>query len=178
MKKKVVLLLCLVLSFVCLTGCGVQKSVDPVVEETPKDEKGFQKIMNELSVYLPEELQTSPYNGMLGVYEFYTGEFKDAGPTGLDYMVLVDEVPDDFKIEDYAKKNAKGAKKGYTLGKLKFNDHVWYGIVMEHEAYYCSEYNGYVYDISIVENDDLSKVYPDVIMMTEKTLYFEESDAN
>ena len=175
--KKFVILFCLILSVVCLTGC-VQKSGDPVVKEAPKDEKGFQKIIHELSVYLPEVLETSPYNGMLGVYEYYTGEFKDAGPTGLDFMVLVDETPEDFKLEKYALKESTGAKKGHTLEKMEFNDYEWYGIVLEHEAYYCSEFNGNVYDISIIENDDLSKVFPDVIMMTEKTLYFEESEAN
>ena len=174
MKKKFWIVGLLLLFLV--TGC-VKKTVDPTppedkVERPVADGEAF--TAKELDFYLPEEFGKSPTNGMLGVYEFYTGELKNAGPTGIDVMILVDLMDEDFVLEDYLQNESLASKNEVTLKKKTFNDVEWYVGQLDTTYYYYATFHGYHYDIEIRKIDDPNNLYDSAVKMFEKTLFFEE----
>ena len=175
--KKVLMIIVLFISIFMITGCVQKTGENEKKEARPTVSEGRALSANELEFFLPEELNKSPYNGMLGVYEFYTGELKDAGPTGMDIIIVVHSVDDDFDVEKYANKESSGAMDGAKFKKKNINNHEWYVGEKNRSHYYVSSFHGNRYDISIWENDDPNKVYDDAVIMFEKTLFFEELEA-
>ena len=102
MKKTIALLLALCM-LLCLAACA-KDAPDPTTEPAPVVEDDTEAPTDateptetepatvarptadgqaveayDLTFYVPESLTANEYNGMLGVYEFYTGEFAGAG---------------------------------------------------------------------------------------------------
>lgn len=178
MKKKF-FIFCLLLFVFCLTGCGAQKTVDPASKEEKSNRpvaKGIAFETKELEFYLPEGFLKSPTNGMLGVFEFYTGEWKDAGPTGIDCMILLDSIDESFSIEDYVQTSAPALAEGISLEKKTINDSTWYVGESEKVHYYYASFRGHKYEVKITLNGEDNDLYDQTIQMFEKTMYFEELD--
>lgn len=174
MHKKLFLLFIMFFSLFMVTGC-VQKTGD-TEKKRPEAEDGNSFIAQELSFYLPKDFIRSPYYGMLGVYEVYTGDLKDSGATELDIMVLVDSIEEDFDMEQYLKMDSSFAKAKIEYTKKKINDYEWYiGEEGDHH-YYCAMFHGNVYDITTTKKEDPTKIYSSALKMLEDTLYFEEMD--
>ena len=172
--KKIFTIICIFIVLFMVTGC-VKKTGDPVNKESKRPvAEGEAYAVNNLAFFLPKELQKSPYNGMLGVYEYYTGEFKDAGPTGVDVMILTDKTDKEFDIKDYASNKSSGAKDKIEMKKTKINDYDWYVGKTDNINYYCCEFNDVVYEVIVKKNTDPTEIYEDVIKMLEKTMYLEE----
>ena len=180
MKKKIFTFCFFTFLLLLITGC-TQKTVDP----KPKEEKSNRPVADgvafeatELEFYLPSDFQKSPTNGMLGVYEYYTGELKDMKATGIDVVVLIDALEEEFVWEDYIQTEAPAVKEGVTLKKKTLNDSDWYVGEQENIHYYYSVFRGNKYEVTIQMNDDSKDLYEDTIQMFEKTMYFEELEAN
>ena len=177
MKKKFVLMFLFLPLLFTLTGC-IQKTgeVDKVTVQKPKDDNGSFYTAKDLEFYLPTVFLKSPYNGMLGVYEFYTGEIKNDYPTEIDITILVDTVDDEFNLEEYAEKDASGVKDKITYRRKNINDHEWYIGNDKKNYYYCSFFNGNKYDIKISKNKDTNNIYDEAVSMFQSTLFFTENE--
>ena len=175
MYKKILLFILLITSLFIVTGC-VQKTGD-AEPKRPTATEGLPFSALELEFYLPSSFLKSPNNGMLGVYEFYTGDLKDAGPTGIDVMILVKEIDKSFKTDEFINKDSMSVKDNVELKKVNINDYEWYKGKKNNKYYYCSTFRGHVYDIIIKENED-SDIYKDTIRMFENTLFFEQLEVN
>lgn len=160
-----------------ITGCVQKTGENEKKDERPTVSEGRALSANELEFFLPEDLNKSPYNGMLGVYEFYTGELKDSGPTGMDIMILVDEVDENFDLEKFVNSESTGAKDGAKFKKKTINDYEWYVGEKDGNHYFVSIFHNNKYDVSTRENEDPNKVYDDAVIMFQKTLFFEELES-
>lgn len=172
MKKIIVVISVFVLLFM-ITGC-VKKtgSGESKVTDRPLAEGETHAVEN-LEFFLPKQLKKAPNNGINGVYEFYTGEFKDSGPTGVDVKIIVSRVDEDVKLKDYATNDSVGAKKKIKLSKKKINNFEWYFGERETSYYYCGYYEGAVYDVEISQKSDPDDLFADLLKMFEETMYFD-----
>lgn len=203
MKKTIALIgmMSLILAFSLLAGCGEQQpaqgteptssvaadgsSVPSATEPAPTSAEpepvsrptadGQAVEAYDLSFYVPSDLTPNEYNGMLGVYEFYTGEFVGSKPSGLDITLSVsDESNANGDLTAYAKKNSE-LRSDLTAEPetVTFNDRTWLRISGDGKADYYAIYNSGLYEIYTQRGGDTQENYDAAVSMLEETLFLE-----
>ncbi|MBP5246185.1 MAG: hypothetical protein J6036_06990 [Clostridia bacterium] len=146
-------------------------------ERKPKAENGINVDEYGLSFYVPENLTANPYNGMLYVWEFYTGEYTSSGyPDGVDVTMKISGLADDKTVDEYIRNDSRPANSnGVTPFVIKeINGSEWYTCNNGKIYYYGAEFGGNVFEIEIMNGKTINGVtLESVISMLEQTLYFE-----
>ncbi len=146
-------------------------------ERKPKAEGGINVDEYGLSFYVPEALNPNPYNGMLYVWEFYTGDYTSSGyPEGIDVTLNVRGLEEGVDADTYIRNNSRPANSsGVTPFEIKeINGADWYTCNNGLIYYYGAEYGGNVFEIEIRNGKVIDGVtLESVFDMLEKTLYFE-----
>lgn len=201
MKKTLALIgmMSLILMLALLTGCGEQQpaqgteptssvaadgsSVASATEPAPTSAEpepvsrptadGQAVQAYDLSFYVPSDLTPNEYNGMLGVYEFYTGEFVGSAPSGLDISLSVsDESNADGDLVAYAKKCSETRSKLTAEPEsVTFNGGTWLRISGDGKADYYAIYNTGLYEIYTARGGDTQENYDAAVSMMEDTLF-------
>ena len=125
----------------------------------------------DVSFYLPGDLTPNPYNGMLGVYEFYTGEFSGSRPTGMDFSLSVlAESNTKGDAEGYARENAP--KNATVMEKKTFNGTEWMVFAADDgTTYYCTTFNDGLYEITAKRGNESAEAFKAAVDMMESTLF-------
>lgn len=177
--KKVIFVVLLFLCIIGLTGCGIRKTTDPTEKELlprPVSDDGRSIEIRDLKFYLPKKFVAKNTNGANGIFEYYTGDYVEFGPTGIDVYISYQATPEEFDLETYATKKSSGALAKAEMKKTTINEYEWYkGSVKEDYYYYGSTPEG-VYDIHIHKNEDTLGIYQDTLDMFEKTLFIENRE--
>ena len=146
-------------------------------ERKPKAENGINVDEYGLSFYVPENLTANPYNGMLYVWEFYTGDYTSSGyPDGVDVTLKISGLPDGRTVDEYIRNDSRPANSnGVTPFVIKeINGSEWYTCNNGKIYYYGAEFGGNVFEIEIINGKTINGVTLDsVTSMLEQTLYFE-----
>ena len=129
----------------------------------------------DLYYFLPENLTPNEYNGMLGVYVFYTGEYSGSYPTGLDFSLSVSaESNANGDLEAYARNASRQwSKADVEPEKVEYNGHEWlrFEIDAGHVNYYTVFNNG-LYELTTGIGGEAQATYDAAREMMEKTLFF------
>ena len=129
----------------------------------------------DLYYFLPENLTPNEYNGMLGVYVFYTGEYSGSYPTGLDFSLSVSaESNTNGDLEAYARNASRQwSKADVEPEKVEYNGHEWlrFEIDAGHVNYYTVFNNG-LYELTTGIGGEAQATYDAAREMMEKTLFF------
>ncbi len=125
---------------------------------------------------LPDWILAMKYNGMMGVYEFYTGDFNGS-PTGLDFAVEVysDEELNGETLETYVLTRSRAKKAGLTaIEHVNYNGYDWLRLTNGADAtYYYAVFNEGLYCLLALQNADTAENYLTARDMLEQTLFFE-----
>ena len=145
----------------------------PTAPEAP--EGGVFHKSFELTYYLPDFLLAMKYNGMLGVYEFYTGSFNGS-PTGLDFAVEVYDIDElrDEPLETYVLTRSRAAAAGLKdIELVEYNGYTWLRLTNGSNAtYYYATFGDYLYCILTLQGYDTAENYLTTRDMLEQTLFF------
>ncbi|MBO4413319.1 MAG: hypothetical protein IKX86_04585 [Clostridia bacterium] len=150
------------------------KPVAPSASNRPTAE-GIDKKVYDLCFYIPDGTVNNPYNGLLGVWEFYTEEY---GMPGADITLMVSSLGDKG-LEEYVKNDSRPAKStGVTpFAKEKINGSDWYTCNNGTIWYFAGECDGYVYEIEVKSvAGDPDNVRDKAISLLRQTLYFEPEE--
>ena len=115
------------------------------------------------------------YNGMVGVYEFYTGTFNGS-PTGLDFAVEVYD-KDELKgepLETYVLTRSRAAKAGLKdIECVTYNGYKWLRLTNGSTAtYYYAVSDDYLYCFLPLQGYETAENYLKTRNMLEQTLFF------
>lgn len=126
-----------------------------------------------ISFYMPNGMVANEYNGILGVYDYYTGEYYGTMPTGVDLNLVVTGVDDDMTAETYAKTKSRAVNyEGVTeLWEKELNGAVWWTGSTGTLTYYATKSHGCIYEFYVTDGQDLGVTKADVIKLLEKTVY-------
>ena len=129
----------------------------------------------DLYFFLPADLEPNEYNGMLGVYVFYTGQFTGVYPTGLDFSLCVTaESNTKGDLEKYARDASRQwSKVDVEPEKVEYNGHEWlrFEIDSGHVNYY-TVFNDGLYELTTSIGGESQATYDAAREMVEKTLFF------
>ncbi|MBR5411253.1 MAG: hypothetical protein IK104_11335 [Clostridia bacterium] len=129
----------------------------------------------DVSFYLPESLTANEWNGMLGVYDFYTGEYVGTRPTGLDISLTVsDESTAEGDLEAYAIEDSRTQSQLEAEPEtVELNGYQWIKLSEDGEkANYYAIFNGGLYEIETLRGGDTAENYAAAVEMLEATLFF------
>jgi len=196
MKKTLALLLALVL-LAALSACGKKtpapagdETTVPVENETeaPTDEEteapepetvarptadGQAVEAYDLSFYLPEGLTANEYNGMLGFYEFYTGEFAGSKPSGMDFSLLATaESNAKGDLEAYAREAGAGRNRMTAEPETEtINGTDWLVFREDGKVNFFAIFNNGLYEIYAERGGDTEENFSAALSMLEETLF-------
>ncbi len=195
MKKTVVILLAL-LMLVSFAACGKNtpattdpETTAPAETEAPTEAEDTTEAEPEtvarptadgqaveaydLSYYVPNSMTANEYNGMLGVYEFYTGEYAGSKPSG---MVIT--------LSATAESNANGDLEAYArdAGKSRngmaaepaiesINGFDWLVFREDGKINYFAIFNEGLYEIYAERGGDTEENFSAAVDMLEQTLF-------
>ncbi len=180
MKKKVLIGFVLMISLLMITGCGNKTNEN---EKAKKREKptadGVEKTIVKLNLFIPEGYTDNTYNGMMGVYDFYTGDV-----TGSDLNVGVvvtyskNYTDNDMSAKQYIELKSNVAQ-SIHLSKVKketINEIDWFTFSNENAYYYAAEYEDNLYEVTVKKKNDSKELFTKTNDMVKKTLFFLETD--
>ncbi len=127
----------------------------------------------DVSFYLPESLTANEWNGMMGVYEFYTGVYSGTRPTGIDVVLTVSS---DAAVNGELTDHARSASEKETGAPAEpeaatYNGGAWVRVSPNAEfVNYYALYNGSLYEIETRRGGDTEENYAAVLQMLEQTL--------
>ena len=98
---------------------------------------------------------------------------KHSGPTGISVSIIISELTDDPTFVQYLDSFSYGSKDKVTYDTKNINDYKWWFAEDDNHQYYCSEFNGKIYDVLIYKNKEKDSVYKELVKMFKKTLFFE-----
>lgn len=126
-----------------------------------------------ISFYMPEGMVANEYNGMLGVYDYYTGVYYGTRPTGVDLNLVATRVDDDMTAEIYAKTKSRAVNyEGVTeLEEKELNGVTWWTGSAGTLTYYAAKNLGVVYEFYVTDGEKLGVTKEDVIELLEETVY-------
>ena len=138
---------------------------------------GLEVKAYDITFYLPKELTANEWNGMLGVYDYYTGEYVGSAPTGLDITLVVSgESAADGDLPSFAQREIYknfGIKDVFPESS-EFNGKEWLKYRADDgRIYYCAIFNEGVYEIVAKPGGEETAKFEKTVEMMEKTLYFE-----
>ncbi len=129
----------------------------------------------DISFCVPESLTANDWNGMLGVYDFYTGEYTGSGgrPTGMDINLSVTaESNTDGDLNAYARaasEEASGA--AVEPEEVEINGFKWLRFTVdEGQINYYAVFNEGLYEIVTCRGGDTQEHYNAAVEMLEQTL--------
>ncbi len=128
-----------------------------------------------LSFYIPNAMKANPYNGMLYVWDFYTGEQVGYSVEGVAVTLKISGLGDK-DIDTYVRNNSRPAKStGVTPFETKeINGKTWYTCNNGTIYYYAAEFLGNVYEIEVSNGKVIDGVtLEDTLKMLDDTLFFE-----
>lgn len=173
--KKVGYLVLILLFVVMVTGCG-KKITDGKEKELiprPVVEEGKDIIIKDLKFFLPNDFIVKSNNGENGIYEYYTGDYVEFGPTGIDVYITHQLLGSDFNFDQYATTKSAAAIVKAKMKKVTINSHEWYKARVKDDYYYFGYSPEGSFDIHIRKYEDKTNLYDDTIKMFEETLFFE-----
>ena len=193
------LLLCVCFALGCFAACGKteQPETEPTVTETepPADDEtstepeetaaepvsritaegGTLVEAYDISFCVPDSLTANDWNGMLGVYDFYTGDYSGGGgrPTGMDINLSVTaESNTDGDLLVYARaasKRASGAE--VEPEEVDLNGFTWLRFTVDAgQVNYYAVFNDGLYEIVTARGGDTQENYDAARQMLEVTL--------
>ena len=204
MKKQIsvlLLALCLILALTLFTACGktpkpADETTAPVTEapteettEAPEEAtaepvsiptaEGGQAVQAyDVSFYLPETLTPNEWNGMLGVYDFYTGEYTGSRASGMDFALAVsDESNAGGDLEAYAIEDSR-SQSGLeaTPEKVELNGSTWIRLSSGDKNNYYAIFNGGLYEIESRCGGEVRENYDEAVAMLEATLFLYDAE--
>ncbi|MBQ7688315.1 MAG: hypothetical protein IJT27_03755 [Clostridia bacterium] len=128
----------------------------------------------DVSFYLPENLTPNGYNGMLGVYEFYTGDYSNSSPTGMDFTLMVSaESNTNGDLAAYARDaSRKSSGADAEPEEVEFNGFTWLRFtVSADQVNYYAVFNDGLYEIVTRRGGDTQENYDAAKQMLEDTLF-------
>ena len=135
--------------------------------------QGDEKTVEQLNFFVPQGFNSNSYNGMMGIYDFYTGE-----NSGLEVNVVVVVTYSgnfkDMSAKDYILKESNTAK-SIKLDKVSeetINGSKWYLFSNSNNYYYASLFNDSLYEVTISKKSDPDNIFKNTNEMVKKTLFF------
>lgn len=134
---------------------------------------GIEKRIRGLYFEVPEGTEENPYNGLLGVYEFYT---TDYGQPGVDVSLVISSLDDGLTVKYYVENESRPAhSEGVTpFEKEVINGTIWYTCNNGRIFYFASGMDGdtiYEIEVQSVAGDPYN-IRDRAIEMLRKTLKF------
>ena len=128
----------------------------------------------DVTLYLPEFLTANEWNGMLGVYDYYTGEYYSSRPSGMDVALSV-TADSNVKttLDDYARtETAERLGAEVTPVETELNGFTWLKCtVSETKCAYFAIFNEGLYEIYAERGGDTQENYDAAVKMLEQTLF-------
>lgn len=127
----------------------------------------------DISFYLPEDMTANEWNGMLGVYDFYTGENLTGTPTGMDITLSATaESNADGDLNAYARKMSAD-KTGVTAEPAAetFNGTEWLVFREDGKVNYFAIFNNGLYEIYAARGGETEENFKAALAMLEATLF-------
>ena len=127
----------------------------------------------DISFYLPESMIANEWNGMLGVYDFYTGENTTGTPTGMDITLSATaESNTDGDLDAYARK-ASASKSGVTAEPATetINGMDWLVFRQDGKVNYFAVFNQGLYEIYASRGGETEESFRAAVAMLEETLF-------
>ena len=194
MKKTVAILLAL-LMLVSFAACGKNtppandpETTVPTETEAPTEEDttepepetvarptadGQAVEAYDLSFYVPNSMTANEYNGMLGVYEFYTGEYAGSKPSGMVITLSASaESNADGDLEAYARETGS-SRNGMAAEPAteSINGFDWLVFREDGKINYFAIFNKGLYEIYAERGGDTEEAFSAAVDMLEQTLF-------
>ena len=128
----------------------------------------------DITFYLPEFLTANEWNGMMGVYDYYTGEYYNSRPSGMDVALSVTaDTNVKTTLTDYAREEtAKRLGAEVTPEETELNGFTWLKCtVSETKCAYFAIVNEGLYEIYAERGGDTQENYDAAVKMLEQTLF-------
>ena len=129
-----------------------------------------------LSLFIPNGFTANEYNGMLYVWEYYTGSYVGSYPDGVDVTIKINGFDEGKDFDTYVRNDSRPAKStGVTPFVTKeINGHTWYTCNNGTIYYYGAEFMGNAYEIETKNGKTYNGItLQNTLDMMEKTLFFE-----
>lgn len=129
-----------------------------------------------LALYIPNGFTANPYNGMLYVWDYYTGSYVGNYPDGIDINIKINGLKEGKTFDEYVRNDSRPAKSaGVTPFEVKnLNGHDWYTCNNGKIYYYGAEFMGNTYEIEVRDGKTYNGItLQTALEMLEKTLFFE-----
>ena len=195
MKKTIVILLAL-LMLAAFAACGKNtpattdpETTAPAETEAPTEAEDTTEAEPEtvarptadgqaveaydLSFYLPSDITANEYNGMLGVYEFYTGDHSGSRPTGMDISISVTaESNAKGDLNTYARET--GAQRNHMAAEPateSINGFDWLVFREDGKINYFAIFNEGLYEIYAERGGESDDAFNAAVAMLEQTLF-------
>lgn len=158
------------------TAASEPASAEPAKETKKADRPkadGIEKHIYDLYFYVPEGTADNPYNGMLGVWEFYT---EDLDKPGVDIMVQVNGLNGKSAL-DYVKNDSRPARSNGVspVAEETINGFTFYTCNNGTIYYFGGAYDDTIYEIEVKasKGGDPKNLRQTAMDLLRKTLYFE-----
>lgn len=129
-----------------------------------------------LSLFIPNGFTANEYNGLLYVWDYYTGSYVGNAPDGVDVNIKINGLEEGKDFDTYVRNDSRPAKStGVTPFVTKeINGHTWYTCNNGTIYYYGAEFNGNAYEIEVRNGKTYNGItLQSTLDMIEKTLFFE-----
>ena len=184
MKKKSLIVLILVLVLAFSTGCGGSSGGGEAPKEPEKIEKpvaeGVEKNIEGLNFFIPEGFTDNPYNGGLGVWDFYTG-VRTGDELNVDVIVTWsgNYTEKNLTAKEYIEQKSVPAKaiKLTSVTEETINGRQWYVFHNDNAYYYAAEFGENIYEVKVEKNRDPEGKYEALNELVKSTLFFTEEEA-
>ena len=167
MKKIFMLSGIIFVSLFVITGCGKSNDIvnndntnSDVIENSKtetKEEKikkptadGDEKTVESLNFFIPTGYTENSYNGMMGVYDYYTGSVT-LSELNVGVVVTWNGNYKDSSVLDYIKNKSNTAKSIHLsdVTTEKINGIDWYVFSNENNYYYAAEFDENLYEVTV-----------------------------
>lgn len=183
MKKIFSVILVLVLVLALTAGCGGsnggEASKEPEKIEKPVAE-GVEKNIEGLNFFILEGFTDNPYNGGLGVWDFYTG-VRTGDELNVDVIVTWsgNYTEKNLTAKEYIEQKSIPAKaiKLTSVMEETINGRQWYVFNNDNAYYYAAEYGENIYEVKVEKNRDPEGMFESLNELVKSTLYFTEEEA-
>ena len=155
------------------TGAAVSTSSpsEGTAEVPPADGQLIEA--HDLVCYLPNALIPTEYNGTLGVYVFYTGEFTGIHPTGLEFsFVITSDSNTNGDLRAYAVEASEmTSRANVEPEEVEINGHTWLRFTVNAgNVNYYTVFDGGLYEVTTFAGGESIENYNAAKQMFEKTL--------
>ncbi len=196
MKKTIVVIMLLSVVIALFSGCtGSPAATENTTEKetgkstgaavsTPAPSEGTAEVppadgqlieAHALVCYLPNALMPTEYNGTLGVYVFYTGEYTGIHPTGLEFsFVITSESNTNGDLRAYAVEASEmTSRANVEPEEVEINGHTWLRFTVNAgNVNYYTVFNGGLYEVTTFAGGESIENYNAAKQMFEKTVHF------